>query len=224
MTSFLVEATPQSARTNAVLRNTYALLALSLLPTIAGTWAGMAFGLSGLFSGWVGALLFLAVAYGFMFAILAFKNSAVGVVALLGFTGFMGVSLSGLMGFVLSKGNGAELVALAFGATVAIFITMAVISGTLKRDLAPLGKALTIALVVVLVAMLANIFLHSSALMILLSCAAAVIFSLFILVELKDVRDGREMNYISATLGLYLSLFNVFTSLLQLLGMFASDD
>jgi modulator of FtsH protease len=213
-----------SVERNRVLRNTYALLALSMLPTVLGAWMGVQLGIMNMMSPMIGLVVFMAGAFGFMFAIEKFKNSSMGVVLLLAFTFFMGLMLSRMLGFVLSKGNGTSLVMMAFAGTSAVFFGMATLSSVIKRDLSGMGRFLFIGAILLLVAMIANIFIQSSALMITLSVLAIGIFSAFILHDLKRVRDGVETNYITATLGVYLSLYNVFQNLLMLLGIFGGDD
>jgi modulator of FtsH protease len=215
-------ATP--AQRNRVLRNTYALLALSMVPTVLGAWLGVATGMSRMMGGGVGLIVFLVGAFGFMFAIEKTKNSAAGVPVLLAFTFFMGLMLSRLIGAVLGLGNGASLIMTAFAGTGAIFLGMATLSSVIKRDLSAMGKWLFIGMVMLVVAGIANFFIQSGALMITLSVIAIGLFSAFILHDLKRVQDGMETNYISATLGVYLSLFNVFQSLLSLLGIFGGSD
>jgi modulator of FtsH protease len=209
---------------NRVLRNTYWLLALSMVPTVLGAWIGVSTGLARAMSPGVGLVVFLVGAFGFMFAIEKTKNSAAGVPMLLAFTFFMGVMLSRLVGAVLGLTNGASLVMTAFAGTGAIFLGMAMLSSVIKRDLSSMGKFLFIGAVLLLVAGLANFFIQSSALMITLSVLAIGIFSAFILYDLKRVQDGHETNYVIATLGVYLSLYNVFQSLLALLGLSGSRD
>ena len=204
---------------NLVLRNTYWLLALSMVPTVLGAWVGIATGLTSMMSPGIGLMVFLAGAFGFMFAIEKTKDSAAGVPVLLAFTFFMGLMLSRLVGTVLGLNNGASLVMTAFGGTGAIFLGMASLSSIIKRDLSFMGKWLFIGVILLLVAGIANFFIQSSALMITLSVLAIGIFSAFILHDLKRVKDGLETNYITATLGIYLSLYNVFQSLLMLLGL-----
>ena len=213
-----------AAERQRVLRNTYALLALSMLPTVLGAWIGLQTGIATAMSPMLGLVVFMAGAFGFIFAIEKFKNSGVGVGLLLGFTFFMGLMLARLLGFVLSKGNGAGLVMTAFAGTSAVFFGMAVLSSTVKRDLSGLSRFLFIGAIGLLVAMVANVFLQSGALMLTLSVLAIGIFSAFILVDLKRVRDGEETNYVTATLGVYLSLYNVFQNLLVLLGVFGGDE
>ncbi|MDR7334787.1 Bax inhibitor-1/YccA family protein [Roseateles asaccharophilus] len=209
---------------NRVLRNTYWLLALSMVPTVLGAWVGLATGLAQAMTPGVGLIVFLVGAFGFMFAIEKTKNSATGVPVLLAFTFFMGVMLSRLVGSVLGLSNGASLIMTAFAGTAAIFLGMAALSSVIKRDLSSMGKFLFIGAVMLLVAGLANFFLQSSALMITISVLAVGIFSAFILYDLKRVQDGYETNYISATLGVYLSIYNVFQSLLALLGLAGGRD
>jgi len=208
---------------NRVLRNTYWLLALSMIPTVAGAWLGVVSGFGRAMTPGLSMIVFLAGAFGFIFAIERFKNSAAGVPVLLGFTFFMGLMLSRLVGAVLGLANGGQLIMLAFGGTGAVFFGMAFASTVVKRDLSNLGKWLFIGAVMVLVAGIANFFIQSSALMLTLVVLAIGIFSLFILHDLKRVRDGDETNYISATLGVYISVYNVFQSLLVLLGVFGGS-
>ena len=208
-----------SAQRNQVLRNTYWLLALSMIPTVLGAWVGLATGVASAMSPGIGLVVFLVGAFGFMFAIEKTKNSAAGVPVLLAFTFFMGIMLSRLVGTVLGMANGTGLVMTAFAGTGAIFLGMATLSSVIKRDLSSMGKFLFIGAIMLLVAGIANFFIQSSALMITLAVLAIGIFSAFILYDLKRVKDGQETNYITATLGVYLSLYNVFQSLLMLLGI-----
>jgi modulator of FtsH protease len=210
---------PSAAERNRVLRNTYWLLALSMIPTVLGAWVGLATGIARAMSPGIGLIVFLGGAFGFMFAIEKTKNSAAGVPILLGFTFFMGVMLSRLLGTVLGLANGTGLVMTAFAGTGLVFFGMATLSSVIKRDLGSMGKFLFIGAIMLLVAGVANVFLQSSALMMTLSVLAVGIFSAFILYDLKRVQDGHETNYVTATLSVYLSLYNVFQSLLALLGL-----
>ena len=208
---------------NRVLRNTYWLLALSMLPTVLGAWIGVETGLTRALSPGIGLIVFLVGAFGFMYAIEKTKNSAAGVPVLLAFTFFMGLMLARLLGSVLGLKNGGSLIMFAFAGTGAIFFGMASLSSIIKRDLSSMGKFLFIGMILLLVAGIANVFIQSSALMITLSVLAIGIFSVFILHDLKRVKDGEETNYITATLGVYLSLYNVFSNLLALLGIFGGE-
>jgi modulator of FtsH protease len=212
-----------AAQRNRVLRNTYALLAVSLLPTVAGAWLGVSTGIvAGLGMG-MSFILFMAVSFGFMWAIEKNKNSSTGVYLLLGFTFFMGLMLSRLVGSVLGLSNGGKLIGVAFGGTAAVFCAMAMLASVIKRDLSSMGKFLTVGAVILLVAIVANIFLASSALMLTIIVAMLGLFSAFLLYDLKRIMDGGETNYVSATLAVYLDLYNIFQSLLSLLGIFGGE-
>ena len=186
-------------------------------------WLGVATGVTAAMGPGLSLIVFLAGAFGFMFAIEKTKNSGAGVPVLLGFTFFMGLMLSRLVAVVLGMGNGTGLVMTAFAGTALVFFGMATLSSVVKRDLSGLAKFMIIGAMLIFVAAIANVFLQSSALMITISLVAIAVFSFFILYDLKRVAEGEETNYISATLGVYLSLFNVFQSLLALLGISSSD-
>lgn len=211
---------------NRVLRNTYILLAISMIPTVFGAWLGLKTGITNVMSTSPGmsAILFLAGAFGMMFLIERNKNSSLGVVFLLAFTFFMGIMLSRLLGFVLGMGNGSQLIMLAFGGTGAVFAGMASIASTTKRDFSGMQKFLFIGVIILIVASLANIFLQLPALMLTVSVMAIAIFSAFLLVDLQRIINGGETNYISATLSVYLSLYNIFSNLLMLLGIFGGNN
>ncbi len=207
------------AQRNRVMRNTYWLLALSLLPTVLGAWIGVATGITASLSGGIGLLVFLGGAFGFMFAIERTKNSAAGVPVLLAFTFFRGLMLSRLIAMVLGFKNGSELIMTAFGGTAGVFFVMASLASVIKRDLSGLGKWLMVGALAILVGGIINVFVGSTAGMMALSVMAIGVFSAFMLYDLKQIIDGGETNYISATLALYLDLFHVFQSLLALLGI-----
>jgi modulator of FtsH protease len=208
---------------NRVLRNTYWLLALSLVPTVLGAWIGVSTGIVASLGVGVSTIVFLVGAFGLMFAIEKYKNSGVGVALLLGFTFFMGLMLSRLLSDVLGLANGSSLIMMAFGGTAAVFFAMASLSTVIKRDLSNMGKFLFIGAIMLLVAGLINVFVQSSALMVTVAVLAIGIFSAFMLYDLKRIIDGGETNYVSATLALYLDIYNVFQSLLALLGIFGGD-
>jgi len=216
-------ALPQAAQRNRVLRNTYWLLALSLLPTVLGAWLGVATGITRGLGGWLGLIVFLGGAFGFMYAIEKTKNSAAGVPVLLGFTFFMGLMLSRLIAVILGTQNGASLIMTAFGGTAGVFLVMATLSSVIKRDLSGMGNWLFAGALVIMVGAIINVFVGSSVGMMVISMLAIGVFSLFMLYDLKRIVDGGETNYISATLALYLDIFNVFQSLLALLGLADSD-
>jgi modulator of FtsH protease len=206
-----------------VLRNTYWLLALSLVPTVLGAWVGVSTGLFAAMSGGMSAIVFFAGAFGLMYVIERTKNSSTGVVALLAFTFFMGLMLSRMLGFVLGFRNGGSLIMTAFGGTATIFFAMASLSTVIKRDLSSMGKFLFVGALVLMIVGIANIFLQSSALMLTMLVLSLGVFSAFMLYDIKRVVDGGETNYISATLAIYLDIYNVFQSLLSLLGIFGGE-
>jgi modulator of FtsH protease len=210
---------PLAAERSRVLRNTYWLLALSLVPTVLGAWIGVATGITAMLSPGISAIVFLAGAFGFMFAIEKTKDSSTGVVMLLAFTFFMGLMLARMLAMILGFRNGSSLIMTAFGGTAAVFFAMATLASVIKRDLTNMGKFLFVGAIVLLLVGIVNIFVQSSALMMTLSVLAILIFSAFMLFDIKRVIDGGETNYISATLAIYLDLYNVFQSLLAILGI-----
>lgn len=213
-----------SLQQNRVLRNTYLLLALSMVPTVAGALLGVRMGFS-LFAGSpiISFLVFMAVAFGFMWGIERTKNSGMGVVLMLGFTFFMGLMLSGILRVALGFSNGPSLIATAAGGTGAIFFTLAGIATVTKKDFSFLGKFLFVGLVVVLLAALANMFFQVPALSLTISAVAVLIFSGYILFDISRIVQGGEVNYISATLAVYLDIYNLFVNLLNLLMAFSGE-
>jgi modulator of FtsH protease len=211
------------AQRNRVLRNTYWLLALSMLPTVLGAWLGVATGIASAMSPGVSMIVFLAGAFGFMFAIEKTKNSSSGVAVLLGFTFFMGLMLARLLSAILGFKNGSALIMTAFGGTGMVFFVMASLASVIKRDLSSMGKFLTVGALLILAAGLINFFVQSSALMLTMSVLCIALFSAFMVYDIKRVIDGGETNYISATLAIYLDIYNVFQSLLALLGIFGGE-
>jgi modulator of FtsH protease len=202
-----------------VLRNTYALLALSMIPTVLGAWVGVTTGVMAAMGTGLSMVLFLAGAFGFMFAIEKTKESGTGVAVLLAFTFFMGLMLSRMLATILGFKNGGSLIMMAFGGTAGVFFAMATLATVIKRDLSGMGKFLFVGAVVVLIAGIINAFVQSSALMLTLSVICVGLFSAFMLYDIKRVIDGGETNYISATLAIYLDIYNVFQSLLAIFGL-----
>ena len=217
-------ATTSVEERNKVLRNTYWLLALSLVPTVLGAWLGVATGITRALTGGLGLIVFMAGAFGFLFAIEKTKHSAAGVGVLLGFTFFMGLMLSRLLAMVLGMKNGTGVVMTAFGGTAAVFLVMATLSTVIKRDLSGMSKWLFAGALVIMVGAIINVFVGSTMGMLVISTLAIGVFSLYMLYDLKQIIDGGETNYISATLALYLDIFNVFQSLLIILGITSGDD
>lgn len=219
------QSTIESAvRQNRVLRNTYALLAVSMVPTVLGALLGIQMQFS-FFAGspLMAFLVFLGVAFGFMWGIEKTKNSGMGVVLLLGFTFFMGLMLSRLLQVALGFSNGGSIIAMAAGGTGAIFFVLAGVASTTKRDFSNLGKFLFAGVVLLLVAALANAFFQIPALALAISAIAVVIFSAYILYDINRIVQGGEDNYITATLAVYLDIYNVFVSLVHLLLAFTGQ-
>jgi modulator of FtsH protease len=208
---------------NRVLRNTYWLLALSLLPTVLGAWLGVATGITKSLSGGVGLIVFLGGAFGFMYAIDKTKNSAAGVPVLLAFTFFMGLMLSRMIAMVLGFKNGSGPDHDGLRRHGGVFFVMASLASVIKRDLSGMGKWLFVGALAIMVGGIINVFVGSTAGMMVISVMAIGIFSAYMLYDLKQIMDGGETNYISATLALYLDIFNVFQSLLALLGIMGGE-
>ncbi len=209
---------------NRVLRNTYMLLGLSMIPTILGALAGVQMGFS-FFAGspMMSFMLFLGIAWGFMWGIEKNKNSGLGVALLLGFTFFMGLMLSRILQVALGFSNGGSMIALAAGGTGAIFFTLSSIAAVSKRDFTGMGKFLFAGIILILLAAVANIFFQIPALSLTIAVAAVGIFSAYILYDISRIVQGGETNYVSATLAVYLDIYNVFVSLLQLIMAFTGE-
>ena len=207
-----------AAQQQRVLRNTYALLALSMAPTVAGALIGIQLKFSFLTgSPFIAFMLFLGVAWGFMWGIERTKTSGMGVALLLGFTFFMGLMLSRILQVALGFANGGTLIAMAAGGTGAIFFALAGVAATTKRDFSNMGKFLFAGVILLLVAMVANIFFQIPALALAISAIGVVLFSAYILYDINRIVQGGEDNYITATLAVYLDIYNVFVSLLNML-------
>ncbi len=217
-------AQPIAPDAQKVLRNTYLLLALSMVPTVIGAVIGVQMDFS-FFSGSpvIGFVAFLAIAFGFFYGIEKTKNSPMGIVLLLAFTFFMGLMLSRMLVPILGLKNGGSLIAYAFGGTSLVLFSMATLATTIKKDLSGMGKFLFAGVIVLLVASFANIFLQVPAMMIAISVLAIAIFSAFMLYDIHRIITGGETNYITATLSIYLDVYNVFVHLLSLLGILGGE-
>ena len=214
-----------AAQQNTVLRNTYLLLAVSLIPTVIGAAVGTNFvNFSFMRSSPIMSMIvMLAVFYGWIFMIEKNRNSVLGVGLLLGFTAFMGLMLAPLLQSILSLRNGGQLVMMAAGGTAAVFFVLSGIASSTKRDFSFLNKFMMVGFVVIMLAVVAQIFLQSPVMQLVL-CGAFIIFSsALILWQINAIVRGGETNYVSATLSLYISVYNIFTSLLQILGLTSGD-
>ena len=212
------------AQQQKVLRNTYLLLAQSLIPTGIGALVGvnLNFGFMRA-SPMVSSLVLLAVIYGMFFAIEKNRDSGLGVALLLALTLFLGLLLGPILQVAVGFRNGGQLIALAAGGTAAVFFAMAGIATVSKRDFGFMTNFLAVGGIVIMLAVVANIF-FASPVMYLAICGAFVLFSsAMILWQVNQIVRGGETNYISATLTLYMSIYNLFTSLLQLLMAFTGN-
>ena len=219
-TNYQVSNTAESLAlgTNKVLRNTYMLLGITMFPTVIGAviGTGMNFAIAAQHPFMFG-LGMLAVMFGLFFSIQANRNSSLGVVLLLLLTGFMGLMLGPILQVALHLRNGAQLIGLAAGGTGIIFLTLAGIATTTKKDFSFMGNFLMVGIILLIVASLANLFFQIPALQLALSGVAVLLFSGFILYDVSRIVNGGETNYVMATLAIYLDIYNLFVNLLQLL-------
>jgi FtsH-binding integral membrane protein len=200
-----------------VLRNTYMLLALTMVPTVAGAWIGIQFAGVMMASPIMTFVLMLGAIIGLQFGIAAYRNSAVGIALLLLMTGLFGMFMGPLLNVALSMKNGVQLVGYAAVGTGVIFFAMGAVAQTIKRDLSFMGKFLFVGMIALLIAIVANIFLQIPALALTISTLVIVVFSLYLVYDLQRIIRGGETNYVMATTGVYISLLNIFSSLLHLL-------
>ena len=209
---------------NKVLRNTYMMLALTMIPTVMGAFVGLSTNFSFMAQSPIMApLLMFAVMMGMMFAVSALRNSVWGIAMLLGFTFVAGVFLGPILQHALHLRNGAQLVGLAAGGTGLIFFSLATVATVTKRDFSFMGKFLFIGLILLVVASLANIFFAIPALSLTISAIAVLLFSAYILYDVSQIVHGGETNYIMATMMLFLNIYNLFVNLLSLLMAFSGE-
>jgi modulator of FtsH protease len=209
---------------NKVLRNTYMMLALTMIPTVIGAFVGMSMSFAFMAkSPMMGMLLMFGAMMGLMFAVTKLRNSIWGVVALLGFTFVAGVFLGPILQMALHLKNGAQLIGMAAGGTGIIFFSLATLATVTKKDFSFMGKFLFIGLILLIVASFANMFFHIPAMSLTISAIAVLIFSAYILFDVSRIVNGGETNYVMATLGLFLSIYNLFINLLSLLMAFSGQ-
>ncbi len=209
---------------NRVLRNTYMMLGLTMIPTVIGAFIGMSINFSFMAQHPImSSLLMFGAMMGMLFAVTALRNSVWGIAALLGFTLMAGVFLGPILQVALHLKNGAQLVGMAAGGTGIIFLSLASIATVTKKDFSFMGKFLFIGLILLIVASFANMFFHIPALSLTISAIAVRIFSAYILFDVSRIVNGGETNYVMATLALYLDIYNLFVNLLQLLMAFAGE-
>jgi len=209
---------------NKVLRNTYMMLSLTMIPTVLGAFVGMSMSFAFMAkSPIMGMLLMFGAMMGMMFAVTKLRNSIWGVVALLGFTFVAGVFLGPILQVALHLKNGAQLIGMAAGGTGIIFFSLATLATVTKKDFSFMGKFLFIGLILLIVASFANMFFQIPAMSLTISAIAVLIFSAYILFDVSRIVNGGETNYVMATLGLFLSIYNLFINLLSLLMAFSGN-
>lgn len=219
-----IASTPLSQDAARVLRNTYAMLAVSLLPAIGGAYVGIQFPLR--LGIWLHLGLFMVSVFGLQYMVISNRNSAAGVAWLLLFTGVLGYFLGPLLSYALTFSNGVDLIGMAFGGTAAIFFCLAGYATVTQRNFATpgIGKMLSIGLLMAFVLSIVNFaFINMPAVSLAISVIFMFISSAFIVFTVNSIVRGGERNYISATLTLFIMLYNLFTSLLHILLIFAGN-
>jgi modulator of FtsH protease len=210
--------------THKVLRNTYMLLGLTMIPTVIGAFIGTSMNFAFMAkSPLMGTLIMFAVMMGLFWAISKNRDSGVGVALLLVLTLLMGVMLGPILQLALHLKNGAQLVGMAAGGTGAIFLSLATVATVSKKDFSFLGNFLFVGLVLLFIAMLANMFFQIPAVSLAISSVAVLLFSGYILFDVSRIVQGGETNYVMATLALYLDIYNLFLHLLRLLMMLTGE-
>ena len=204
---------------NKVLKNTYMLLGMTLLFSAGTAGVSMAMGLP---QG--AALILMLVGFGLLFVVNRTADSSKGLIAIFAFTGVMGASIGPMLSYYLSMPNGPALVMQALGGTALVFFGLSAYALTTRKDFSFMGGFLMVGLLVAVVAMVANIFLHIPALSLTISAAMVMIMSGLILFDTSRIINGGETNYIRATVSLYLNIYNLFIHLLSLLTAFSGDD
>jgi len=207
-----------------VLRNTYMMLAMTMIPTVIGAFIGTSINFSFMAEHPImGSLLMFGAMMGLLFAVTALRNSVWGIVALLAFTFVAGVFLGPILQAALHLKNGAQLVGMAAGGTGLIFFSLASYATVTKKDFDFMGKFLFIGLIMLVIASLANLFFQVPVMSLVISAIAVLIFSAYILYDVSQIINGGETNYVMATMGLYLDIYNIFVNLLSLLMAFSGE-
>ena len=218
--SVLNRRTESALATNKVLRNTYLLLGMTFVFSAFTAYASFAMSVRS-----INPLIFIVGAYGLMFLTNALRNSAMGILAVFAFTGFMGFALGPILNAYISHySNGPQLIATALGGTGMIFFGLSGYALTSRKDFSYLGGFLFVGVMVAFLAMIAGVFFQIPALQLAISAAFVLISSGLILFQTSEIIHGGETNYISATVSLYVSIYNLFVSLLNLLGAFSGRE
>ena len=205
--------------TNKVLRNTYALLSMTLLFSAATAGTSMALSLPH-----PGLLLTLVGYFGLLFATAKFRNSGLGLVFVFALTGFMGYTLGPILSAYLGLTNGAQIVMSAMGSTAVTFLGLSGYALSTRKDFSFMGGFLTVGILVAFLGGLTAVLFEMPALSLAVSAMFVLLMSGLILYETSNIIHGGERNYIMATVSLYVAIFNLFTSLLQLLGFMGSEE
>lgn len=223
---FYATSQNSAARENPVLRNAFGLLALSMIPTAVGAAFAMSLGIPAMMmaSPLIASLVFLAVMFGMLFMISANSDSALGVVFMLVFTFLAGMWLSGILSVALAMTNGWQMIMTAALGTAGVVTGCSIYAMNTKRDFSSMGGFLFGSMIALIVVSLANIFFQMPLLSILISIAAIVIFSLFMVFDVQRVVRGGETNYVMAATSIYLNIYNIFSSLLNLLMSFGGGS
>ena len=204
--------------TNKVIRNTYMLLSLTLAFSALMAAVSMSMGAPRL-----GIVVTLVGYFGLLFATSKFRNSGLGVLFVFALTGFMGFTLGPIISAYLSMPNGSSIVMQAMAGTAAIFLGLSAYAVTTKKDFSFMGGFLMVGILVAFLAGLGAIFFQIPALSLTVSAAFVMLMSGLILYETSNIINGGETNYVMATVTLFVSIFNLFTSLLHLLGFMSND-
>lgn len=219
-TNILAQRGESALSTNKVLRNTYLLLSLTFLFSAFTAYFSLVSGARPM-----NPLLMIAGIYGLMFLTQALRNSVWGLVSVFAFTGFLGYTLGPILSYYIANfSNGPQLIATALGGTGMIFFALSGYALTTKKDFSFLGGFLFVGMMVLLLAMIAGIFFHTPALQLAISAAFVLLSSGLILFQTSEIIHSGETNYISATVGLFVSIYNLFLSLLNILGAFSGRD
>ena len=221
---YINHASALASQQNTVLRNTYMMLAMTMIPTIIGAFIGTSISFTFMaLHPIMGSLLMFGVMMGLLFTVTALRNSVWGIAALLAFTFVAGIFLGPILQAALHLRNGAQLIGMAAGGTGLIFFSLATIATVTKKDFSFMGKFLFIGVILLVIASLANIFFAIPALSLTISAIAVLIFSAYILFDISQIIQGGETNYVMATMSLYLDIYNIFVNLLSLLMAYSGE-
>lgn len=205
--------------TNKVLKNTYILLSVTLLFSAATAWLAKSMGMP-----FIHPLITLGIFFGLIFGLSRLQNSVWSLPLVFILTGFLGATLGPILNVYMSSASGESVVMMALGGTGAIFLGLSGYVLTTRKDFSFMGGFLVVGALVAMLAMLANLFFQVPAVSLTISAVVILLMSGFILFDTSRIIHGGETNYVMATVSLYLSIYNIFVSLLQLLGFFSREE